>query len=93
MVSGTIPIKARTDSASAGLEMPRRRRVSELLRRLREIARRLGLTDRPGSGRYRTAVGANVRGGWSLPRADLASFIVTHLDDPTTSRMTVAVAS
>lgn len=51
------------------------------------------LTDRPGSGRYRTAVGANVRGGWSLPRADLASFIVTHLDDPTTSRMTVAVAS
>ena len=30
------------------------------------------LADRPGTGRYRTAYGQNVRGGWIVPRADVA---------------------
>ena len=41
----------------------------------------------PGSptahtGRYRTTINGNVPGSWSVSRADVADFVVTHLRDP-----------
>lgn len=40
------------------------------------------LTDGPLTGRYRTAQDHNVRGGYSISRADLADAILRRLDDP-----------
>ena len=34
------------------------------------------LTGKPGTGRYRTAYGQNVRGGWIVPRADVAHLML-----------------
>ena len=50
------------------------------------------LTDKPATGRYRTAVGHNLRKGRFLSRADLAGAVLRSLDDPTTVRAAVAVA-
>ncbi|WP_055588062.1 NAD(P)-dependent oxidoreductase [Peterkaempfera griseoplana] len=50
------------------------------------------LTDRPGTGRYRTALGANVRHGRSIARADVAHLMLAALDDPATVRQAVGVA-
>ncbi|MEV4252467.1 NAD(P)H-binding protein [Spirillospora sp. NPDC049652] len=52
-----------------------------------------GLTDRPGSGRPRVSIGAAERVGNRTSRADLAAFIVDHLDDPLTFTRPVAVSS
>ncbi|PBC71611.1 putative NADH-flavin reductase [Streptomyces sp. TLI_235] len=50
------------------------------------------LTDKPATGSYRTAYGRNVRGGWSIPRGDVAHHMLSLLDDPRTVHETVAVA-
>lgn len=40
------------------------------------------LTDGPATGRYRVVVDGSVPGGWVISRADLADFIVGHLNAP-----------
>ncbi|GAB3483950.1 NAD(P)-dependent oxidoreductase [Nocardiopsis coralliicola] len=51
------------------------------------------LTDKPATGRYRTADGANVRGGITIPRADVAHAALAALTDPARIRTAVGVAS
>ncbi|TDE56157.1 NADH-flavin reductase [Nonomuraea mesophila] len=48
------------------------------------------LTDDPPSGRYRTAMEANLS-GWSLTRGDLARAMLDTLDDPATIRRALGV--
>lgn len=49
------------------------------------------LTDKPATGRYRTAFNLSVRRGYIIGRADLASAIVKLLDDPRASRAAVGI--
>ncbi|MEN3310412.1 MAG: hypothetical protein V7603_6614 [Micromonosporaceae bacterium] len=49
------------------------------------------LTDKPATGRYRTAVDVNVRGAMVVSRADLAAAILHSLGDPATIGHSVAV--
>ncbi len=51
------------------------------------------LTDKPLTGRYRTAFGQNLRGGWSVPRAHVAHLMLRALGQPDTIRQTVGIAS
>ena len=51
------------------------------------------LSNRPGTGRYRTAYGQNVRGGWIVPRADVAHFMLRVLEQPETIKQTIGIAS
>ncbi|MDP9796047.1 putative NADH-flavin reductase [Catenuloplanes nepalensis] len=51
------------------------------------------LTDGAHTGRYRTELGRNVRGGNRISRADLADALLRCLADPRTVRTTVAVAN
>ena len=51
------------------------------------------LTDKPGTGRYRSGVEAAVPRGWNIPRADLARAMLDALDDPGTIRTRIAVAT
>ena len=51
------------------------------------------LTGKPLTGRYRTARGQNVRGGRSIPRADVAHYMLSVLDQPETFRRTVGIAN
>jgi putative NADH-flavin reductase len=55
------------------------------------IARPPMLTNGAHTGRYRTAVDRNVRGGNRVSRADLADLILRILDDPSTVHTTVSV--
>ncbi|RJL32884.1 NAD(P)-dependent oxidoreductase [Bailinhaonella thermotolerans] len=50
------------------------------------------LTDKPRTGRYRTATGHNVRNGMNLSRADLAHCVLSLAEDPASIRKVVAVA-
>jgi putative NADH-flavin reductase len=50
------------------------------------------LTDKPVTGRYRTAVGANVPRALAISRADTAHAMLAVLDDPRTVRQAVGVA-
>ncbi|MBI1878941.1 MAG: SDR family oxidoreductase [Chloroflexi bacterium] len=50
------------------------------------------LTDRPRTGQYHIAVNKHLARGWSISRADLADYIVTHLEDPQTYCAQVEVA-
>ncbi|MFE6779880.1 NAD(P)-dependent oxidoreductase [Streptomyces sp. NPDC057702] len=50
------------------------------------------LLDKPLTGTYRTAVGANVRDARTLGRADLAHAMLALLDDPGVVRQAVGVA-
>jgi putative NADH-flavin reductase len=50
------------------------------------------LVDKPLTGRYRTAVGANVARGNTIARADVAHAMLAALDDPTTNRQPLGVA-
>lgn len=56
------------------------------------IIRPARLTDGSHTGRYRTAAGGNVPGGWTLSRADIADFMVTHLDNPAFYNEAVGIA-
>jgi putative NADH-flavin reductase len=51
------------------------------------------LTDKPLTGTYRTAYGHNVRGGWSIPRADVAHLMLRVLEQPETIKQVIGVAS
>ncbi|WP_433256255.1 NAD(P)-dependent oxidoreductase [Streptosporangium sp. CA-135522] len=55
------------------------------------IVRPPRLTDGPRTGRYRTSLDRNVRGGLTLSRADLADCVLNRLDDPETIRTVVCV--
>lgn len=49
------------------------------------------LTNRSRTGRYRTARGRNIPGGYLISRADLAAEMLRTLDDPRTIRATVGI--
>jgi len=51
------------------------------------------LSSRPGTGRYRTAYGQNVRGGWIVPRADVAHLMLGVLGQPETVKQVIGIAS
>jgi putative NADH-flavin reductase len=51
------------------------------------------LTGKPLTGSYRIAYGRNVRGGWSVPRADVAQYMLRVLDQPETIKQTIGIAS
>jgi putative NADH-flavin reductase len=51
------------------------------------------LTDKPVTGRYRTAYGQNIRRGVFVSRADVAHYMLSVLDNPETFRQTVGIAS
>jgi putative NADH-flavin reductase len=50
------------------------------------------LTNKPLTGRYRTAYGQNVRGGYSVSRADVAHCMLAALDRPETIRQAIGIA-
>jgi putative NADH-flavin reductase len=56
------------------------------------ISRPPKLTDKPLTGHYRTAVGQNIRGGFSISRADVAHQMLHALDDDGTIRQIIGVA-
>lgn len=51
------------------------------------------LSDKPGTGTYRTVYGQNVRGGLSISRADVAHLMLAVLEQPETIKESVAIAS
>jgi len=51
------------------------------------------LTGKPLTGRCRTARGRNVRGGRSGPRADVAHYMLTVLDQPDTIGQVIGIAT
>jgi putative NADH-flavin reductase len=56
------------------------------------IVRPPRLTNGPHSGQYHIAVNKHLNRGWTISRADLADFIVTHLEDPQTYCAQIEVA-
>jgi putative NADH-flavin reductase len=50
------------------------------------------LTDKPRTGAYRTAYGRNIRGGWAVPRADVADLMLRVLDQPETIHQFIGIA-
>jgi ribosomal protein L4 len=50
------------------------------------------LTDRPGSGRYRSRRDGNVRWGYTISRADLAHALLDALEDRSAIGQTISVA-
>ncbi len=56
------------------------------------IVRPPRLTNGPRTGQYHIAVNKHLSRGWSISRADLANYIVTHLEDPQTYCAQVEVA-
>jgi uncharacterized protein YbjT (DUF2867 family) len=57
------------------------------------IVRPPRLTDRPLSGAYRTAYGQNLRGGWSVPRSDVAHLMLRLVDRHDSIKQVVGIAS
>jgi putative NADH-flavin reductase len=55
------------------------------------IVRPPRLTNKPLTGRYRTALNQNVRGGYTIARADLADACLKLLDDPSATRATIGI--
>ena len=51
------------------------------------------LTDRPPTGRYRTAPGRNLRRGFFVSRADVAHLMLHVLERPDTIGQAIGVAS
>ena len=51
------------------------------------------LTDKPGTGNYRTALGQNLRRGLTIARADVADYMLLTLDRPATIKETVGIAN
>jgi putative NADH-flavin reductase len=56
------------------------------------ISRPPKLTDKPLTGHYRTALDRNIRGGWSISRADVAHQMLRCLEMPETIHRTVGMA-
>jgi putative NADH-flavin reductase len=57
------------------------------------IVRPPQLTDKPSTGTYRTAVDRNVRGGFSVSRADVARVMLRVLDEPETIHHIIGIAN
>ena len=57
------------------------------------IVRPPRLTDKPVTGRYRTAYGQNIRRGVFVSRADVAHYMLSVLENPETFWQTVSIAS
>lgn len=57
------------------------------------IVRPPRLTDKPLTGSYRTAIGANVPRGNLISRADVAHAMLASLDDPATVNQAIGVAN
>jgi uncharacterized protein YbjT (DUF2867 family) len=51
------------------------------------------LNDKPLTGTYRTAYGRNLRGGWRVPRADVAHCMLRVLGEPDTIGKTIGIAT
>jgi putative NADH-flavin reductase len=51
------------------------------------------LTSRPMTGRYRVALGQNVRHGLFISRADVARYLLRAIDEPETYRQTIGLAN
>jgi putative NADH-flavin reductase len=51
------------------------------------------LNDRPLTGRYRTADGQNLRGGWLISRADVAHLVLRSLEQPETINHVLGIAN
>jgi uncharacterized protein YbjT (DUF2867 family) len=51
------------------------------------------LTGKPLTGSYRTAYGQNLRGGLSVPRADVAHYMLRVLGQPDTIKQVIGIAS
>ena len=51
------------------------------------------LSGKPLTATYRTAIGHNLRGGWSIPRADLAHYMLAVLDQPDTIGQVIGIAT
>jgi putative NADH-flavin reductase len=51
------------------------------------------LTDKPLTGAYRTAYGQNLRGGWSISRADVAQYMLRVLEQPETIKQAIGMAN
>jgi uncharacterized protein YbjT (DUF2867 family) len=51
------------------------------------------LNDRPMTGVYRTVYGQNVRGGWSVPRADVANYMLRVIEEPETIERIIGIAT
>ena len=51
------------------------------------------LTSKPLTGHYRTAVGYNVRGGRSIPRADVAHYMLAAAGQPETIGQVIGIAT
>jgi putative NADH-flavin reductase len=56
------------------------------------ISRPPRLTNKPVTGRYRTAIGRNLRGGVFISRADVAHHMLNVLDQPQTIKQTIGIA-
>jgi putative NADH-flavin reductase len=50
------------------------------------------MTDKPSTNTYRTAYGQNIRGGWSVARADVADFMLRALGQPETIHQCIGIA-
>jgi len=57
------------------------------------VSRPPKLTDKPLTGTYRTAFNRNIRGGFSVPRADVAHHMLAMINQPDTVRQVVGIAS
>jgi putative NADH-flavin reductase len=57
------------------------------------IVRPPKLTDKPLTGTYRTVYGQNLRGGWSVSRADVADYMLRTLEQPQTIKQIIGVAN
>lgn len=57
------------------------------------ISRPPMFTNKPLTGRYREALGRNIRGGFSIPRADVAHHMLSLIPRTETIHQTVGVAS
>ena len=51
------------------------------------------MSDKPLTGTYRTAYGQNIRGGWTVPRADVAHLMLRVLGQPETIHQVIGIAS
>lgn len=71
-------------------------RMEDVLRDSRldwTVLRAPQLTGKPFTGTYRTAVGRNVRGGRSIPRADVAHCMLAVLGQPATIGQIIGIAT
>ena len=56
------------------------------------IVRPARLLDKPATGKYRIGIRNNIKNPFSIARADVAHFIVNHLDDQATFTSTVSIS-